>query len=105
MQARFTLSQEPPVVRYSIIQEPSRTASNSMAITSNLVFQADIMFTNASAAEGIYLYFRMVDSNNYYAVKYGPYYGGILVLEKIIGGTGYHFSPSPLYGLPSSANT
>ena len=92
----------------SVTWSASNTGSNIYKMggaVSDLVFQADIMFTNASAAEGIYLYFRNVDASNYYAVKYGPYYGGILVLEKIVGGTGYHFTPSPSYGLPSSAYT
>ncbi|MFA5835281.1 MAG: cohesin domain-containing protein [Bacteroidota bacterium] len=73
-------------------------------VTSSLIYQADVLFTNPSTAEGIYMHFRMADTNNYYTAKYGPYYGGILVLAKNVSGVGTNILP-PLYGLASSANT
>lgn len=73
------------------------------SVASDLILQADVMFTNASTAEGIYLLFRIADSINFYGAKYGPYYGGIMVFSKNIGGSSSSFTP--VYGVPSSANT
>jgi len=84
--------------------QASNSYINGGGIASNLIYQADVLFTNPPTAEGIYMVFRMVDTLNYYTAKYGPYYGGLLNLQKNVGGISSGVVPT-LYGLPSSANT
>ncbi|MBS4029788.1 MAG: PD40 domain-containing protein [Ignavibacteriales bacterium] len=99
-----TVGNPSPSIIYS---ESGHNGSNDYSmggVASSLIYQADVMFTNPSTAEGIYMHFRAVDTNNFYNAKYGPYYGGILTLDKNVGGIGTGIV-SPLYGLPSSANT
>jgi hypothetical protein len=104
-----------PITQSDTVGNPSPSVSFSSLNASNgytmgssisdLIFQTDVMFTNPSTAEGIYIGFRSGDPNNYYYVKYGPYYSGILGLGKTVGGVTSDLQGSPLYGLPSSANT
>jgi hypothetical protein len=99
-----TVGNPAPSVTYSNSGINGSNGYTMGGVTSSLIYQADVMFTNPLTAEGIYMYFRMVDRQNYYIAKYGPYYGGVLGLGKNVGGVGSEIVPS-LYGLPSSANT
>lgn len=94
----------PPSVTYTGFGHQGSNHYTMGGIASNLIYKLDVMFTNPPTAEGIYMNFRIADSVNYYSVKYGPYYGGILVLSKNVGGIGSNIV-SPIYGIPSTANT
>ena len=50
-------------------------------VISDFIFETDVMFTDRYACEGFYFGFRVVDSNNYYYLKFsGRYDGGFIIM-------------------------
>jgi hypothetical protein len=98
-----TIGNPPPSVAFSRSGSQGSNGYKMGGIVSDLIFQADVMFTNAPTAEGMYIHFRVADTINFYSAKYGPYYGGILLLNKNAGGVSTPLQY--LYGAPSSSNT
>ena len=52
---------------------------------SDIVFETDVMFTDISACEGFYLFFRFTDSSNNYYLKFSSRYdGGVIMMDRQI---------------------